>query len=215
MAAKPRVPEARDLARDAILKSMLENLSGYNTKYPRVNIDVLKQAVLEKVVNAPNPQKPDVEFDPEIQLRGFLRAFASTPAYSAKFNVLDDKTKEQIRTFKDGDNWQETVKTGFRLPEINPAVSQALDTSTDSPSFPTQVKDCVLGSLAFIIKPLSLLLIKLKMGLDVEILARAQATRYAGGPKVYEDEDTANAKPIEVRSCRILSCCNGRPVNLL
>lgn len=196
MAAKTQVPEVRDLARDAILKSMLENISGYNTKYPRVNIDVLKQAVLEKVVDAPNPQKPDVEFDPEIQLRGFLRAFASTPAYSAKVNVLDDKTKEQIRAFKDGDKWQETVKDGFRLPEINPAVSQTLGTTSNSPSLPTQVKNCVLSSLAFIIKPLSLLFIKLKMGLEVEILARAQATRYAGGPKVYEDEDTTNAKPI-------------------
>ena len=93
MARIREVPAVDDLERDAILRSMLHNISDYHKKGLSVKVDVLKQSVLQRVIDAPDPNKPDVTFDPEVQLRGFLQAFAETPAFSTKIKVLDDVTQ--------------------------------------------------------------------------------------------------------------------------
>lgn len=198
MAKVPEVPGVEKLERDAILRSMLHNISDYHKKGPSVKVDVLKEFVLQKVIDAPNPNKPDVTFDPEVQLRGFLQAFAETTAFSTKIKVLDDVTQAQIRAFRDNKNWKKTVEGGFRLPDYNPAVSQTLTVSTSPPSCPTQVMSSVLGCLSGVLKPIALLFLKFKMGFAAEMLAKQDATKYAGGPKIYEDADKAKQKPIEV-----------------
>ena len=188
------VPAVDTLARDAILKSMLDNISAYQKQEPSVKIDALKENVLQKVIDAPDLDKPDVTFDPEVQLRGFLQAFAETPAFSAKIRLLDNKTQTQITSFRDDKNWKGTVEDGFRLPGYNPAVSRVLGTSSSSPSCITSILSCLTG----VLKPLSLLFLNLKMGFAAEMLAKEQAAKYAGGPKIYESEDKATPKQIEV-----------------
>lgn len=196
MAKTPEVPGVNRLERDAILRSMLHNISDYHKKEPSVKVDVLKEAVLQKVIDAPDPNKPDVTFDPEVQLRGFLQAFAETPAFSTKIKVLDDVTQAQIHAFRDNKNWKKTVEGGFKLPDYNPAVSQALTPSTSAASCPSQVMNAVLGCLSGVLKPIALLFLKCKMGFAAEMLQ--DATKYAGGPIIYENEDKAKPKTIEV-----------------
>ena len=198
MAKPSEVPDSNMLERDAILRSMLHNISDYHKREPSVKVDVLKESVLQRVIDAPDPNKPDVKFDPEVQLRGFLRAFAETTAFSTKFKLLDDVTQAQIRAFLDNKNWKKTVEDGFRLPEYNPAVSQTLSTSTSPANCPTRVMNSVLGCLTGILKPIALLFLKCKMGFAAEMLAKEDATKYAGGPNIYESEDKANQKLIEV-----------------
>ena len=120
MAKPPEVPHSNKLVRDTILRSMLQNISDYHKREPSVKVDVLKESVLQKVIDAPDPNKPGVNFDPEVQLRGFLRAFAETAAFSTKIKLLDDVTQTQIRAFLDNKDWKKTVEGGFRLPEYNP-----------------------------------------------------------------------------------------------
>ena len=198
MAKTPEVPGVNQLERDAILRSMLHSISDYHKKEPSVKVDVLKESVLQKVIDAPDPNKPDVTFDPEVQLRGFLRAFAETTAFSTKIKVLDDVTQAQICAFRDDKNWKKTVERGFKLPDYNPAVSQALTTSTSPASCPLQVMNSVLGCLSGVLKPIALLFLKCKMGFAAEMLAKQDATKYAGGPRIYENEDKAKPKTIEV-----------------
>ena len=198
MAKTPGLPDSNMLVRDAILRSMLQNISDYHKRESSVKVDVLKESVLQKVIDAPDPNKPDVNFDPEVQLRGFLRAFVETAAFSTKIKLLDDVTQAQIRAFIDNKDWKKSVEGGFRLPEYNPAVSQALATSTSPTSCPTRVMNSVLGCLTGVLKPIALLFLKCKMGFAAEMLAKEDATKYAGGPKIDENEEKANQKPIEV-----------------
>ena len=198
MAKMREVPAVDSLERDAILRSMLHNISDYHKKEPSVKLDILKESVLQKVIDAPDPNKPDVTFDPEVQLRGFLQAFAETPAFSTKIKVLDDVTQAQIRAFRDDKNWKKTVEGGFRLPDNNPAVSQALGTSTSPASCPTQVMNTVLGCLSGVLKPIALLFLKCKMGFAAEMLAKQDTTKYAGGPQIHENDIKERQKPMEV-----------------
>ena len=177
---------------------MLQNISDYHKREPSVKVDVLKESVLQKVIDAPDPNKPDVNFDPEVQLRGFLRAFAGTAAFSTKIRLLDDVTQTQIRAFLDNKDWKKTVEGGFRLPKYNPTVSQALTTSSSPTSCPTRVINSVMGCLTGVLRPIALLLLKCKMGFAAEMLAKEDATKYAGGPNIAENEDKANPKTIEV-----------------
>ncbi len=201
MAKTPEVPELNVLARDAILRSMLHNISEYHKREPSVKVDVLKECVLQKVIDAPDPNKPDLNFDPEVQLRGFLRAFAETAAFSTKIKLVDDVTQAQIRAFRDNKNWKKTVEGGFRLPEYKPAVSQALTSLKSPTSCPTKVMNSVLGCLAGVLKPIALLFLHCKMIFAAEMLAKEEMAKYGGGPKIYENEDKANQKPIEVLPC--------------
>ena len=55
-----------------------------------------------------------------------------------------------------------------------------------------------MGCLTGVLKPIALLFLKCKMGFATEMLAREEATKYAGGPNIAENEDKANQKTIEV-----------------
>lgn len=76
------VPPATNLARDAILQSMLDHVSEYAKKYLLVKIDILKGLVIKEVIDAP---KNKSRFDPNVQLRGFLKTFEDTPAFKSQF----------------------------------------------------------------------------------------------------------------------------------
>ena len=204
----PKVPEAEALQRNAILKSMLANISSYEKSFPKVKVNVLKKEVLQRVLDAPKADNED-DFDPEVQLRGFLQTFEDLPAYAEQFNILDTRTKQQISTFKDNEKdwkdteiWKDTSKRGFLLPEINPDVSHVLITSpsASSPSHWSNAKSRFLDAFVCIAKPIALCFVKLKLFWAVDKLKLAQWTRYAGGPRIYEDE--GNTKIVDVSFCR-------------
>ena len=56
----------------------------------------------------------------------------------------------------------------------------------------------VLVCLSGVLKPIALLFLRCKMGFAAEVLARQDATKYAGGPNIYENEDKAKPKTVEV-----------------
>ena len=205
------VPPTSNLARDAILQSMFDHVSEYHKKYPLIKIDVLKEKVLRQVIDAPKSDN-NIEFNPEVQLRGFLEAFEDTPAFKAQFDILDDATKGQISAFKkDGndDNWQNTIKNGFRFPNINPEVAKVLTGRSSSPSLFVKIRDLLLRGLVDVARPVVRLLVRLQMGRATTRLKAAQATKYAGGPRIYEDD--SQEKVMDVRcalfylSCSILT----------
>lgn len=180
MLETPLVPSAENLARDAILKSMLDHVSEYEKKYPNVHFDVFKQDVLKEVI--------DATFDPNVQLRGLLRTFADTPAFQSEFNILDDLTKKQISDFKDGTDLKNIIKNGFQSPHINPNVANVLTGSSSSPSLFIRVRDLFLRGFVVVARPAVRLLMTLKFERATARLKAAQATKYAGGPKIYEDD---------------------------
>lgn len=186
MADIPVVPPASHLARDTILKSMLEHVSKYEKKFPLVKIDVLKDSVLQKVIDAPEKDN-NTKFDPEVQLRGFLQAFEDTLAFKAEFNILDDATRNQINAFKDNTHWEKTVEGGFRFPDINPNVSNILTALPSSPSLFIRLRDFFLRCFIHVARPVVRLLMRFQVGRATKKLKEAQATVYAGGPKIYED----------------------------
>lgn len=202
MVETPLVPSAENLARDAILKSMLDNVSEYERKYPNVHFDVFKQEVLKQVI--------DATFDPKVQLRGFLRTFADTPAFQSEFNILDDLTKKQISDFKDGTDLKSIIKNGFQFPDINPNVVNALTGKSSSPSLFIRVRDFFLRGFVVVARPVVRLLMNLKFEGATARLKAAQATKYAGGPKIYEDESQKKVMDVSlahsIRATSYLLC---------
>ena len=190
------VPPAENLARDAILKSMLDHVSEYEKKYPTLKFDIFKESVLKKVIDAPRKDN-DTPFNPEVQLRGFLLTFEDTLAFKSEFNILDDLTKKQISAFKDGTDWKNTIKNGFRFPDINPNVANILTEKSSSPSLFIRVRDFFLRGFVDVARPVVRLLMTLQFERATARLKAAQATKYVGGPKIYEDE--SQKKVMDVR----------------
>ena len=56
----------------------------------------------------------------------------------------------------------------------------------------------VLGCLSGVLKPIALLFLKCKMGFTSEMLAKQDATKYAGGPQIYENKGKEKQKSMEV-----------------
>ena len=191
------VPAVENLARDEILKSMLDHVSEYESKYPTVKINVLKESVLKKVI--------DTTFDPAVQLRGFLKTFEDTPAFKAEFNILDNATKEQINAFKAGGNWKKSIENGFRFPDVNPNVANILTEQSSSPSPFIRIRDFFLRGFVDVARPLVRLLMALQLNRATATLKAAQATKYAGGPKIYEDD--LQKKTMDVRFHSLLLSC--------
>ena len=187
MAGKMLVPPTVQLARDNILQSMLDHVSECQKKNPHVKIDILKESVLQKVIDAPKDSN-DTQFDPEVQLRGFLLTFEDTPAFKAEFNILDDVTQKQISAFKDGVDWKKTIESGFLSPILNSNFARVLTRQSNSVSVSRRIQDSFLRGLLAIARPIIRLLMRLQIDTATERLKEAQATVYAGGPKIYEDE---------------------------
>lgn len=201
MAGTPVVPPATNLARDAILQSMLDHVAEYGKKYPLVKIDILKDLVIKEVIDAP---KNKSRFDPNVQLRGFLKTFEDTPAFKSQFDILDDATKGQIIAFKDeknnGADWKETISNGFRFPDINPNVGKILTGQSNPPSLFISIRDVFLRGFVDFARPVVRLLVALQMGRATTKLKEAQATVYSGGPKIYGDDSEAKIMDVRYRS---------------
>ena len=195
------VPPATSLARDAILQSMLDHVSEYENKYPTINFDVLKRSVLKKVIDAPRNDN-DTEFNPEVQLRGFLQTFEDTPAFKAEFTILDDVTKKQISAFKDNTEWKKSIENGFRLPDINPNVAKILTGQSSPPSLFIRVRDFFLRGFVHVARPVVRVLMTLQFDRATTRLKEAQATKYAGGPRIYEDD--SQKKAVDVRLFQVI-----------
>lgn len=196
MVGTPLVPPAKELARDAILQSMLDHVSEYANKYPTINLDILKDSVLKKVIDAPRKDN-DTTFDPEVQLRGFLQSFEDTPAFKSQFNILDDVTKKQINAFKAGTDWKKSIENGFRFPALNPNAANILTKQSSSPSAFVRVRDFFLRGFVDVARPVVRLLMALQFEKATAKLKAAQATKFAGGPKIYEDD--SQKKVMDVR----------------
>ena len=199
------LPDASNLQRDAILESMLEHISEFQPKYTSVDIQALKTSVLTRVIDAPDPSKKDVEFSQEVQLRGFLKTFENTPAYSSQFKILDSRTKAQIKAFKDKPNawkdepiWKDTKEKGFKLPELDPVVSEVLATSSPPKNPAGSVKRCFSRAFVKVARPLVMLFINLKMLKSARSIENKRAEQYAKGPKIYEYEDEKATPPMHV-----------------
>ena len=201
MVGTPLVPPAKELARDAILQSMLDHVSEYANKYPVINFKILKEDVLEKVIDAPRKDN-DTTFNPEVQLRGFLQSFDDTPTFKSQFNILDDVTKKQINAFKAGTGWKKSIENGFRFPDINPNAANILTEQSSSPSPFIRVRDFFLRGFVDVARPVVRLLMVLQFEKATATLKAAQATKYAGGPKIYEDD--SQKKLMDVRLSHLL-----------
>lgn len=98
-----------ELSRDYILREILERIDDFHHDFPNVDTGVLKKSVLEKVI--------DREFDPNVQIRGFLRAFRRTRIFKEAFDALDKPIQAQIKAFMDGQDPDTVVQPlGFTLP---------------------------------------------------------------------------------------------------
>ena len=201
MVGTPLVPPAKELARDAILQSMLDHVSEYRKKYPIIKFDILKESVLKKVIDAPRKDN-DTTFDPEVQLRGFLQSFEDTPAFKSEFNILDDVTKKQINAFKAGTDWKKSIENGFRFPDINPKAANILTEQSSSPSLFIRARDILLRGFVDVARPVVRLLMALQFEKATAKLKAAQATKYAGGPKIYEDD--SQKKVMDVRLAHLI-----------
>lgn len=102
-------PKASQLERTHILKDILDNIDKFAKKHPLIHFDVLKNEVLKPVLNE--------NFDPEVQLRGFLKAFKDTNTFNSAFNdISDPKLKEQIQRFIQGESPKNAVgEHGFEV----------------------------------------------------------------------------------------------------
>ncbi|KAL5443391.1 hypothetical protein PMIN06_008706 [Paraphaeosphaeria minitans] len=83
------------LERTSILKEILDHVSEYATKYDKIDYLPLEKEVLKPVLAD--------KFDPETQIRGFLRTFQHTIAYKLAIErIQSEELKKQITEFVDG-----------------------------------------------------------------------------------------------------------------
>jgi hypothetical protein len=97
------------LERTHILEEILRHVDQYSQTFDKVDYEVLKEEVLKPVLAE--------SFDPEIQIRGFLKTFRHTVAYkSALSKIASQELKDQINDFIEGKQAKEVVDNkGFNL----------------------------------------------------------------------------------------------------
>ena len=123
------------LERTHILKEILNHVDEYSEKYDKVDYAALKDEVLKPVLAE--------EFDPETQIRGFLKTFRHTLVYKAAFSqISSQELKDQIDGFIEGKHAKEVVGSNeFHLPSHpSPAVRHHF-------SLLTELKKLVLSGL--------------------------------------------------------------------
>lgn len=97
------------LERTHILQQILRDVDAYASEFDKVDYNSLKQDVLKPVLAE--------TFDPETQIRGFLKTFRHTLAYKSAFSKIESQElKDQIKNFIDGNGAKDVVGTnGFHL----------------------------------------------------------------------------------------------------
>jgi hypothetical protein len=105
------------LERTHILEEILERVDEYAGIFDKVDYSALKDEVLKPVLAE--------DFDPETQIRGFLRTFRHTLAYKAAFSkIAYPSLRVQINEFIDGKQSKEVVggKEFHLIPHKSPPV---------------------------------------------------------------------------------------------
>ncbi|KAF2711582.1 hypothetical protein K504DRAFT_532151 [Pleomassaria siparia CBS 279.74] len=83
------------LERTHILEEILNHVSEYSQIYDKIDYDSLKEEVLKPVLAE--------AFDPQIQIRGFLKTFRYTVAYKEAFSKIESpELRSQIDEFVEG-----------------------------------------------------------------------------------------------------------------
>ncbi|KAF2011948.1 hypothetical protein BU24DRAFT_443328 [Aaosphaeria arxii CBS 175.79] len=100
---------ARSLERTHILKQILEHIEEFSDDSDEVDYAALKEEVLKPVIAE--------RFDPEVQLRGFLRTFQHTITYRKAYsNIKSPELRGQIDAFVNGKHAKDvTSNLGFDL----------------------------------------------------------------------------------------------------
>jgi hypothetical protein len=93
------------LERTHILKEILGNVDDYAKDFDLIDYPALKEEVLKPVLAE--------TFDPETQIRGFLKTFRHTLVYKAALaKIGNDGLKDQIDAFVDGKSAKQVVGAG-------------------------------------------------------------------------------------------------------
>jgi len=97
------------LERTHILKEILSHVEEYSNEFDKIDYPSLKNEVLKPVLAE--------VFDPETQIRGFLKTFRHTLVYKAAFSKIDNQQlREQIDAFIDGKGAKDvTREAGFHV----------------------------------------------------------------------------------------------------
>ncbi|KAH7118729.1 hypothetical protein B0J11DRAFT_591121 [Dendryphion nanum] len=107
--AQPPSLRAEILERTHILKDILAHIDRYSSEYDKIDYSALKEDVLKPVLAD--------DFDPETQIRGFLKTFRHTLSYKAAFSrIASDDLKDRIDAFIDGKRAKDAIgDRGFHL----------------------------------------------------------------------------------------------------
>lgn len=97
------------LERTHILEEILDHVDEYAREFDKIDYDALKDQVLKPVIAE--------TFDPETQIRGFLRTFRHTPVYKLAFSKIEsEELKQQIDDFIHGKRADDVIGgKGFHL----------------------------------------------------------------------------------------------------
>ncbi|KAF7502144.1 hypothetical protein GJ744_006980 [Endocarpon pusillum] len=107
-------PDAKELNNRFILGQIIDHVKELVEDFPGVDISELRK----QLVNV-----QDHRFEPETQIRGFLRAFRHTPVFSHAFEELSDRTKSQLEAFMEGKSAEDVIgHAKFFYPAPSPAV---------------------------------------------------------------------------------------------
>jgi hypothetical protein len=96
------------LERDHILDEILKHVDEYSDKFDKIDYSALKDEVLKPVIAE--------DFDPETQIRGFLKTFRHTTVYKAAFaSIPSEELKQQINDFIHGKHADDVAGDKFHL----------------------------------------------------------------------------------------------------
>ena len=93
-------PDISKLNNNFLLEEIIDHVGELRGDFPKVNIDEL----IDQLTRVRSKK-----FDPEEQLRGFLKTFEKTTAYRDGYSKLDDRTKSRLDAFIKGRSAAEVV----------------------------------------------------------------------------------------------------------
>ncbi|KAL9108479.1 MAG: hypothetical protein Q9227_006694 [Pyrenula ochraceoflavens] len=101
--------DTKHLERNHLLQAILDHIESFADKFNLIDYDSLRQDVLKPVLAD--------AFDPEIQIRGFLKAIRHTDGFKKAFEEVESsQLRDQIESFVDGQSSEEVVAgRGFEV----------------------------------------------------------------------------------------------------
>jgi len=103
------LPVPAQLERDHILQDIFDNVDRFAKEFADVKYDTLKRDVIKPVI--------DNDFNPEVQIRGLMKAFQHTNTYKEAFaKIHNPDLRRQINAFVDGSSPKDVVADkGFEV----------------------------------------------------------------------------------------------------